>query len=148
MRKLMLALITLTGFQASCSESADVEQAIAAQVTRGAGTVLDMRTAAPFEWSRLYVFPPYTQPEEITEALGFSWSGARRSGIESSDAINLLVFVNGGRVVESVELPRGSGDFYKAGRAQGFAADSALFQVRQEGLLMSGAPCWVLYPAP
>lgn len=63
---------------ARCSESADVEQAIAAQVTRGDGAVLDMRIAAPFDWSRLYVFPPYTKPEQITRALGFAWPWSSR----------------------------------------------------------------------
>ncbi|MDP9350357.1 MAG: hypothetical protein M3P51_02275 [Chloroflexota bacterium] len=151
-----LTICAFATLLAACGEGTSVRRNIAQQVTRGEGEILVMRQAAPFSWSRLYVFPPYSSPGRIEQTLGFSWSGARRSVIKVSDEINLLVFVEGKRVVESVELPRSSGDFYKAYRPQGFARDSAQFVVRREEIKRSilpgagsdttGGSHWVLYP--
>lgn len=134
---------------ASCrSRGQDLESSLAEAVANGHGTVVDLRTVAPYRWDRFHTFPPYTRPEQVEEALGFRWRGAARSGIESSDAINLLVFTTGEKVVAYVALPRSKGDFYRVGRKHGYSPDSARFVVRQEGQLSSGEPHLVLLPVP
>ena len=60
-------------------------------------------------WDRLYVFGPYTPRAEINRQIGFEWKGT--SAIDSQDAVQLLLLVDGKRVTRAVDLPRGRADF-------------------------------------
>ena len=60
-------------------------------------------------WDRLYVFGPYTPRAEINRQIGFEWKGT--SAIDSQDAVQLLLLVDGKRVARAVDLPRGRADF-------------------------------------
>lgn len=102
-----------------------------------------MAAIAPFSWTRLYIFAPYTPPDRITAILGFPSPGAS-GAINRSDFISLLVFVRDGRVVESIEQPRSQGDFATVHDTAGYARDSAQFVVRRAGRMVGGAPHWTL----
>jgi len=60
-------------------------------------------------WDRLYVFGPYTPRSAIDRRIGFKWRGA--TAIETQDAVQLLLAVDGNRVTRAVDLPRGTADF-------------------------------------
>jgi hypothetical protein len=60
--------------------------------------------ATDFAWDRVCVFPPYLPKEAVDEALGMEWGVV---GGGDLDDRNLLVFVDGERVVKHFYLRRG-----------------------------------------
>jgi hypothetical protein len=143
-------LIAMALAVASCApRDRRAERAIAHAVARGPGAIVDLGATVPGLWSRCHVFAPYTDTATIDRALGFHWRGARRSGIVMSDAVTLLVFTDGPRVVRALELTRSEGDFAAAARPGGHARDSARFVVeRAADALVDGTPHLLLRPAP
>ena len=77
----------------------------------GDGSSVDLRTLSPVEFDSFVVLGPYSRQREMEAALGFPWPQARRSSIESSDAVALLIFLRGPEVVMAVDHPRAGGDF-------------------------------------
>src|SRR5436305_1523664 len=73
--------------------SMEVSRALAGEIRRGPGTIVDFAQIAPFPWDRVFVFGPYTPKERIDESLGFRWHGLSKSGVDTSDGIQLVVFV-------------------------------------------------------
>jgi hypothetical protein len=122
----------------------EVSGRIAAVVAKGEGAVVNMREAAPFPWSRMYVFPPYAQPVEIERKLGFPWPDAKKTGLEERDDVALLVFAVGQKVVRYTLHPRGEGDFAPLARHGGYAPHEAFFRVHLEG----GRASMVFEPPP
>jgi hypothetical protein len=72
---------------------------------------IDFNKVTNFKWDKLYIFTPYTPDEEITKQLGFKWKYSNKTSIDYLDSINLLIFANGDRVVQYLELSRQYGDF-------------------------------------
>jgi hypothetical protein len=81
------------------------------------GVPFRLASVTSFEWDRVYVFGPYSTPEQIREQLGFDWPAAEDSKIEDADWMNLLVFVRDGRVVHAYEHDRGNGDLEPLARS-------------------------------
>jgi hypothetical protein len=88
-----------------------------------------LRAIPSRSWQRVYIFGPYTPPEQISAALGFSWSGSAAEVIQSSDSVNLLLFVRDQSVVMSVLHPCNHGDFVPESVGRNFARDDAEFAV-------------------
>lgn len=63
--------------------------------------------------SRICVFGPYTSADTINEVLGFPWSRASRTGIESAEASNLVVAANAFWVSAWTLAPRSASDFLR-----------------------------------
>jgi len=106
---------------------------IAAEVSKGTGTVLRMADVAEFEWDTLYVFGPYSTRSSIASRVGFEWPQADRTGIRENEGIALLLFVRKGEVVRYVIQPRDQGDFANVRDSTGFGTDNAVFTVRPRG---------------
>jgi hypothetical protein len=70
---------------------------------------IEMADVAPFRWSRLEVFGPYTPQEHAEHRLGFKWP-YQWSAVHSLDDRNFLVFVDSNRVVSAFELSRVTAD--------------------------------------
>ena len=124
----------------------EARDAIAARIALGEGTIVDMRAVTPFRWERLHIFPPYTDEATLRGDLGADWERAA-GRIRSDDRIDLLVFVDTGRVVASVEQPRASGDFSLLYRKGGWTPKSAKFRVRRTNTTPDGKPSYVLIRA-
>jgi hypothetical protein len=92
----------------------------------GEGTVVDVPRLAPFDWDRFFVFAPYAPAEKVRQELGSAWPEAGR--IEKRDDVVLMVFVNQGRVVRFVDLPRSGADFAGAARQGGYSHSDAVFR--------------------
>ena len=110
---------------------AELQQKLVRAFKQGPGTVIDMRELTPFEWDRMYIIQPYTQPEAINRKLGFEWAGAKTSPIQMFDTIILLVFVKGKEVVADVKYHVGDGYFRAAGKNE-FSVEEARFVVEQD----------------
>lgn len=70
---------------------------------------IDINEITGFSWGKAYVFTPYTTKEHMAKKLGFNWENS--IGIDYRDDINLIVFVQGKKVVKYIELSRKYGDF-------------------------------------
>jgi len=91
------------------------------------GTDLDLRTVAPFEWSRLLIVERGTPDAVITRRLGYEWTGTL--GFETGEK---LILLDGEGQVERFFDYRGEGDFagVEAPIAE-LARDEAVFRVRR-----------------
>ena len=125
---------------------AGVADSLAARIALGEGTVVDMRALAPFRWERLHIFPPHADAATIRGELGAEWEGAAKR-LRSDDRVSLLVFVDSGQVVASIEQPRANGDFSLLYRKGGWTAKSAKFRVRRTHTTPDGNPNYILIRA-
>jgi hypothetical protein len=99
------------------------------QVATNGNEQIDIANLTNFTWDSLYIFAPYSTPEQINHTLGFTWSEASPSAISLHDDISLLIFVNNGRVVEDVEFRRVGGDFAEAASSEPYTPDQASFAI-------------------
>jgi hypothetical protein len=106
-----------------------VSRALADQVQRGPGAIVDFTEITPFAWDRVYVFEPYTGPKDIEASLGFRWEGVKDTTIEWSESVNLVVFVFDGRVVHWFEQPRNRGELLGLANSGGYTRNEARFAV-------------------
>jgi hypothetical protein len=51
--------------------------ALSEEIQRGPGTTVDFAQIVPLAWERVYVFAPYTTPDEIRARLVFHGCGSR-----------------------------------------------------------------------
>jgi hypothetical protein len=119
---------------------------IAAEVERKRGTdnIVEVRLKdlTDFSWDRVHIFTSYIAAETIDENLGYAWKPARSIGIYQRDDINLLVFVDAGKVVFYVDHPRHLGDFDGNYRKGGYSPDEAIFRV-VEGAKQANGLAWL-----
>jgi hypothetical protein len=133
-RALGVAAVALAAVVAGCSGSdGELAQRIAAEVAKGAGTVVRLAEVAEFSWDRLHIFDPYSSRDLIESRLGFEWPQADHAGIRDSDGVTLLVFVKSGEVVRYVTQPRNHGDFAGLNQPAGFSSAEAVFTVTPRG---------------
>ena len=146
-RLILLIVVALTA--CSPGDSADapgdhgVSERIAEQVRNGEGTTINLGDLTPFEWTRFYVFSPYTPKERAEGALGFRWPYTWRTSIDHDEVANFLVFVNNGNIVAAFDHSRDKGDFAYLDSVS-FPPDSARFVVQQRRDSMAGTPHLVL----
>jgi hypothetical protein len=112
---------------------------IAELTQRVPDTTLDLAALAPFHWTRLYIFEPYTTRKAAERVLGFDWQ-YEWGAIQARDDRVFLVFVDSGRVVAAFEQMYDRGNFAHAARGTGYPRDSATFRLDVQGTLTNGAP--------
>lgn len=78
-----------------------------------------------FEWSHVYIFPPYTPKEEVKRMSGLQ----RSTIIDTSDSITLLVFKKKDTVVAQIEVERYKADFSELFQEKGYLRSDAEFLV-------------------
>ncbi len=101
----MLCLLT------ACSDD-DISKAITAQLKANAAAPIDLAVVGPKKpWDRVCVLPPYSNNAGARIILGFPWDAEGKTGINSNEGINVLVFVQGQQVVAYTRHHRGNGDF-------------------------------------
>ena len=93
----------------------------------GKTTCLDIAKITPFTWDRLYFFRPYRTSDEIDKILGFEWDDVNKTVIGTYEGISLLVFMEGGKVVQYLEYPRGLADFAKLDNGMFFTPQQSCF---------------------
>lgn len=129
----LVAVLAGAGFGWFIVQSTTVSRSLAAQIQRGPGAVIDFAEVAPFPWDRLYIFGPYSSLEHVENCLDFPWPEYRRTSIEYSDSINLVVFVRQKKAVHWFEYPRGRGELGYLADCSGYAREEARFRVQREG---------------
>jgi hypothetical protein len=72
---------------------------------------INLSVAVPRPWEKVCILGPYMRNEDAKAALGFEWDVESKTEIKTNEGISLLLFVQGGEVVEYVQHPRHLGDF-------------------------------------
>jgi hypothetical protein len=103
---------------------------------KGEITCVDFSKISSFKWDKLYIFRPYRSPQEIDNILGAFWLGSRFTSIASNDRITLLVFVQNGEVVQSLELSREMADFAMADNMKGYDFQKSCFIKNEQGQMV------------
>lgn len=66
--------------------------------------LLKLEEVTPFDWDKVYLFPPYTPHKIVTQALG---NAVDPRGIRERDDISLLVFTKGEAIIHVAEVSTG-----------------------------------------
>ncbi|WP_273833634.1 hypothetical protein [Guptibacillus sedimenti] len=107
---LCLLLLLLVGCnQDNIQRDKDLENAIHTIVADKNQNEIRVKSLTNFEWEEAFLFTPYSTQGSIEKQLGFYFKDP--SNLEMRDDIYLMVFVNGGKVVQYVELDRHTSDF-------------------------------------
>lgn len=127
MRLVRLALVI--AFASACGDPASKH--LDTWAGQPPGTILSMTDVVAGPWDFLYVFGPYTSPEEIGAALGFHWEDSRASRLDLHDDAAMLLFVHNGTVVEALVQNRRL-DMTGLGRAEPYSREEARFVCRTD----------------
>ena len=123
----LIVLVTLA--LTACGQDA-IAAGISTSVRRGPGHSIVLSEMAPFGWDRVCLFGPYTTAEEVVQITGTAKAARATHGIESSEGIDLLLFVEGDRIVREVELRRTYADFAPELLRKCYSRRDAIFAVR------------------
>ena len=136
---LVLVLLLVTGCKVNKTPA--VQTRLEAAAASGA-TSFDFAGDPSFEWDRMFVFDCYTSQTDVESALGFKWSGYKKTSISSSDSVVLVVFVKSQQVATWYEQPR---HIELGGLANGSGYDRAdtTFAIDRSG----GRPTLLPHPA-
>lgn len=75
---------------------------------------IGIKTLTTFDWDKAFLFTPYSTQEAIEDELGTDFKDP--SNISMRDDIYLLVFLEGNKVVQYVEMERQGSDFSIGGK--------------------------------
>jgi hypothetical protein len=132
-----LAGVALALLAWGCAEHSDrqLEGALGAAIAHAGEAHAPLRLAdsTDFAWQRCHIFTPYTPVSTIERDLGFAWPGAKDTGIDYLDGIDLLVFVKDRQVVRWVALPHNLGYFARIEKHDGYGPAQAVFKVTPRG---------------
>lgn len=126
-----MTVVSIFAFAQWSKRAGAVQRQLEAAVTSG-HEFFSFQSATPFAWDRMFVFDCYTHRSDVEKALGFEWPDYRRTSIESSDAVCLVVFVSGGEVVYWYEQPRSIELGYLA-NGKGYSPADATFYIARDG---------------
>ena len=118
----------------ACRGSGPVSGSIAEAVDRGPGTRLALAQSATFEWDQVCLFGPYTSDDEVDAVTGIAGAAQRAFDVRSNEDINVLLFIQAGRVIESVAHPRRWDDFGPEVVGKCYSQEEAVFVVRRPPL--------------
>lgn len=129
-----VALAIVAGGLLACAKSdrdfiKAIERAAQAAST-STNPVVTVSALTDFQWEKLFVFGPYTPIQRIHVQLGFTWTDAEKTHIDSAETFYLLVFVNEGKVARHFKLPRTIGDFQALETANVFTPGNDTFEVK------------------
>src|SRR5687768_14682276 len=98
----LLTLLALAGVLAGCGQQDPVSRSIAATVEKGPRTRLALAEHTRFEWDTVCVIGPYASDEQVASLTGIHGAAGHAHGIQSSDAMHVLMFISDGRIAASV----------------------------------------------
>lgn len=126
-----LAVISVaTLLLGGCIIDKSISSSIGTTVKRGPGTKIALADYAVFNWSRACIFGPYTPDDAVESVTGVPGAASKAYDIRSSDAIDVLMFLDEDRVVYSVRHRRDQGDFGPELVGKCYPPAEAVFVVR------------------
>jgi hypothetical protein len=130
--RLALALVLFAG----CTPKIQVADRFVESLASG-GPV-SLKSITPFSWDVVYIFPPYTPGQEIQRLTGAEPSSMK--DIETRDDICLLVFMQSGRFLQTIEIPRSRADLGQLKAPGGLQPGQAVFVLRGSVVTLATAP--------
>lgn len=114
---------------AGCGERAVEKVANALEQAAGAdaGEAVVLDSVAVGEWTRMFLFGPYTQPARIAECLEIASARRLARNIGSLDNVNLLVIETSAGKYQSRELKRSNVDFSGVATGAAYTPTAARF---------------------
>ncbi|ACL70119.1 hypothetical protein [Halothermothrix orenii] len=73
--------------------------------------VLDLNKMTKFNWNKLYIVGPYTDPKIFCSKKGVKWSNSIITTIKYDDGVYLLLFVQDKKVIKYLDFSRRYGSF-------------------------------------
>jgi hypothetical protein len=128
-----MVVFVLFAFVKSDSGFVKALEQSARAATATTNPIVTVSAVTNFAWDKLFIYGPYTPVDRIHAQLGFKWSEAQKTHIDSSDTFYLLVFVKSSNVVRHVKLPRTVGEFQGLESKNEFAYGSDTFKVLSTG---------------
>ena len=125
-----LCIVAVVFGATACRGSGPVSRSIAAAVDRGPGARLTLAESAMFDWDRVCIFGPYSPDDQVDAATGIPGAAGRAFDVRSNEGINVLIFIEAGRVVDSVAHPRRWDDFGPEVVGKCYLKEQAVFLVR------------------
>ena len=113
-----------------CAGDSPVSSSIGATVDRGVGTRLALAEHTAFRWDKVCIFGPYTSDDAVDSITGIPGASGRAYDIRLNEGINVLMFIDAGRIADSVAHPRGKGDFGPELVGKCYLRDDAIFSIR------------------
>src|SRR4051812_19070292 len=101
----ILGLLLVVGCNDGGGGASSTRSRLESAVASGA-TSFDFAADTTFAWDRIYVFDCFSSQASVEKTLGFKWPDFRKTTIESSEGVVLVVFVGNGKVVDWYEQPR------------------------------------------
>jgi len=99
------------------------------QLPLNKGELLAVRKVTETDWTRLFIFGPYTTPEIIFKTVGKKLKDKAVDRLAENDTINLLVFIEKNESLHLVVVPRQSVDFSPELHNRKFDPTTAVFKV-------------------
>lgn len=120
MRKLIIiGTIFLTFFSCQYLNHLNSDKTLTEKIEaefKSESEIIDLTKLNSFEWNELLILGPYSVIDNVEKELNLDLENIRENGIEYSDSINLLVFLNNGKSVKISEVSRSIGDFTYLGQ--------------------------------
>ena len=120
MRKLItIGTIFLTFFSCQYLNPLNSDKTLTEKIEaefKSESEIIDLTKLNSFEWNELLILGPYSVIDNVEKELNLDLENIRENGIEYSDSINLLIFLNNGKSVKISEVSRGIGDFTNLGQ--------------------------------
>jgi hypothetical protein len=119
LRRVFLLLI-VSAVSTGCEPGGKAEMELTQTLTKAAeavapGQALSLDKLVTQPWDQVLLFGPYTTVDLMKRAVGGELPPAlQRIQIEQRDDVNAVVFLQGGKVVAAVALPRRVADFPKS----------------------------------
>jgi hypothetical protein len=111
---------------------------VAYQNLNGPNDQVKLSRITRFGWDRMFVFPPYTPTSEISKILGASVPDViEKIGIERREDINLLVFLDGSKIVEVSPVSRSAVDIFVGLVGISLDTSNAVFAKSSNGKLLA-----------
>lgn len=118
---------------AGCSDptAERLSAALVDATSQGPGAIAALDTIAPGEWSRIYVFGPYSSSHQIAECLDLESADHLDRGIDRLERVHLLVLEDSTGEYHSFVVPNTNANFGTKASGYGYDRASARFVVRE-----------------
>jgi hypothetical protein len=95
---------------------------------------IDLNSLILGEWSRVFIFGPYTSAATIRECVGKSAAARNRRHIGTRDDINLLIIEKRSGSFRTIAVPRAGADFVPKSVGLGFKSGNAQFVASRDSV--------------
>lgn len=126
---MLSAFALIAGVMACGDPEGLISRSIYTQAAQGPGAQVRIVELMPFDFDRMWIFPPGTPAGTIRDSLGVAAAELDGERLAARGDSTLLVFVRGSRLVLAVPHPPSLGVFHEELANRGLAQEEAVFLV-------------------